>query len=380
MAVRMESLLRLLAPVGDPARTPLAIAPRTTSGGAIGALSHAVRRELTVAGRRVRRGPPAVVHRLPSGTTRDTGLRRAARDVLLGGAVIERDRRGEVRRVLDEVLGAAGATPVGSLRVGTGGGVLLPVDAGGRPAILRVGIVGSAGDPLPTATTLAAIGPLAVVPEALGRGIVEGLQWTTESRLPGRAPRHVTDGLVASVLGVLRALPHDDGPPSSFVDDVDRIAAALPTEAERLVALVTTFDPVLRTLPAIRRHGDLWSGNLLVEGDRLTGLVDWDASHAAAVPGTDAMQLLSGEQRGRRGHTLGSAFLARPWESDRATRVLGPWWAAELGRRPSSDVLVAIAAAWWATEVAGTLARTERAGDDAWLDANVRPVLAFLGL
>ena len=70
------------------------------------------------------------------------------------------------------------------------------------------------------------------------------------------------------------------------------------------------------------RHGDLWSGNLLVAGRRLTGVLDWDAWHPAAVPGTDLLHLVATEQAHRTRHSLGSVWMVTtfPWGSTATPR------------------------------------------------------------
>ena len=372
----------LLAPADAPERRPPVIAPRSASVGLAPTVAHAAGREAWLLRLRVRgAGPLRVrrVHRFAPPSVRAPGIAQLIRAVLLGGAVPEmRPPRSAERLVLDDVLAAAAVSAAGALRVGAGGGVLLPVMAGDQPAMLRAGVAGTASDPLDAAVALDAAGGHPMLPKPLRRGRTGDVAWTTETRLPGRRPRRMTDELAVAALAVVSSLPREPTPPRSFAEDVQRIAAAVPAEALALNALSTAFAPALASLPSVTRHGDLWAGNLLADGSGLRGLVDWDAWHPAAVPGTDAMQLLSGELRGRRGHTLGTAFAARPWEDERHARVTAGYWQT-IGVRPRGDEVVAIAAAWWATEVAGTLARTNRARDDAWLDANVRRVLAVLG-
>ena len=68
------------------------------------------------------------------------------------------------------------------------------------------------------------------------------------------------------------------------------------------------------------RHGDLGRQLLVGVEDGLSGLVDWDAAHPAAVPGADLLQLVATEFR-RGEHALGPAFLSRPWRLPSSRRL-----------------------------------------------------------
>jgi hypothetical protein len=123
------------------------------------------------------------------------------------------------------------------------------------------------------------------------------------------------------------------------------------------------------------RHGDLWAGNLLVERGVLRGVVDWDAWHPAAVPGTDLLHLLAMQEAVRRGRSLGELWRERPWEWAAFRQLTGGYWRA-LGLAPNRDVREAVAWAWWANQVACSLARLpELAMDEQWLRRNVEVVL-----
>jgi aminoglycoside phosphotransferase (APT) family kinase protein len=136
---------------------------------------------------------------------------------------------------------------------------------------------------------------------------------------------------------------------------------------------------MLRGLPAVHRHGDLWSGNLLVDRGRLAGLVDWDAAHPLGVPGSDLVQLLATDARRRAHQPLGQAFVARPWRSTAFRKATAGYWTAT-GTAPEARLLDAAGLAWWATEVHHTLVRLpHRAADERWITTNVDAVLTALG-
>ncbi|HEX2105790.1 MAG TPA: hypothetical protein VHF51_19210, partial [Solirubrobacteraceae bacterium] len=216
------------------------------------------------------------------------------------------------------------------------------------------------------------------VPEPLGRGVVAGASWTAERVLPGRRPARATPALVGAVAGVCARLPVAGGPPTAPIEDLGAAAALLPTRSAALRALADRLGPSLAALPGVQRHGDLWTGNLLVHRGRLTGIVDWDAAHPAGVPGADLVQLHGADARRRAHRPLGAAVLARPWRSRAFSAATAAYWDA-VGLAPDPDVLDLAGIAWWATEVHHTLVRLpHRAADAAWVAANVDAVLAGL--
>jgi aminoglycoside phosphotransferase (APT) family kinase protein len=154
----------------------------------------------------------------------------------------------------------------------------------------------------------------------------------------------------------------------------------LPTRAGALRALAERVAPALAALPAVQRHGDLWTGNLLVHRGRLAGIVDWDAAHPAGVPGADLVQLHGAEARRRARLPLGAAVLERTWRSPAFASATTGYWRA-VGLAPDPATLDLAGVAWWATEVRHTLVRLpHRAADAAWIAANVDAVLAGLSV
>jgi hypothetical protein len=324
----------------------------------------------------------AAVHRLAPHRLRP-GLRSGLRAALRAGAVVELTANGGGRRIVDAVGDALGAVALRPrIAAGAGGTTLVRARlADGSHALLRVAAAGAPGDPAPLADTLerlAAAGvPLA--PRPLGRGRVARASWTAEQALPGRRPARATRGLVSQVASACARLPRSDGPPTAAIDDLLGAAQRLPERAAPLRALAADLAPVLGALPAVLRHGDLWTGNLLVERGRLVGIVDWDAAHHAGVPGADLLQLLATDTRMRAHEHLGPAFVARPWRSAPFRRATAAYWRA-LGLAPEPEILDAVAIAWWASEVHHTLVRVpHRAVDEGWVAVNVDAVLAALG-
>jgi aminoglycoside phosphotransferase (APT) family kinase protein len=205
---------------------------------------------------------------------------------------------------------------------------------------------------------------------------VAGASWTTEQALPGRRPERAGAALIAEVAEVCARLPMCDGPPTAPVDDLRGAAARLPDRSDPLRALAERLEPALAALPAVQRHGDLWTGNLLVHRGRLGGIVDWDAAHPAGVPGADLVQLHGADARRRAHRPLGAAVLERTWRSPVFASATSGYWRA-VGLAPDPATLDLAGIAWWATEVHHTLVRLpQRAADAAWIAANVDAVLA----
>jgi hypothetical protein len=261
----------------------------------------------------------------------------------------------------------------GPARRGGGGG---GGGGGGRPPPPPG--TGEPGAPLHAADGLErlAAARLYAVPRLLGRGEVVGASWSAESALRGRRPRSVGPRLARQVTSLCLAFPRAEGPPLAIARDLETIELALPDRAGALRAVAAGVKPVVAALPAVLRHGDLWAGNLLVERGALTGVVDWDAWHPAAMPGTDLLRLFATEERRRAHLSLGRMWIMRPWRSERFLALSRNYWSA-LGVAPSDEVLDAVGIAWWASEIAGTLSRLpHRAADVGWLTANVDAVLA----
>ncbi len=174
------------------------------------------------------------------------------------------------------------------------------LEAGDREVVLRVG---QPGDASSLATEVAALSLAAEAgvpaPALLGHddGTAAGVPLVLTERLPGtsRIPREC-DQLRLRALGAVAAHLHSVLlEPSSALPARDRPiggvdfagmrqqegASRLLREAEALIARIQ-----LTAEHTVFVHGDLWYGNTLWAGDRLSGLVDWDCAGAGA-PGVD---------------------------------------------------------------------------------------------
>jgi hypothetical protein len=338
----------------------------------------AISREVQVgAGRFVAQEGRRVVatHRLQPARLTGGATRNRARAAILGGVLLEQSRVGPYQRVVDALLTASGSVaPDRTVNVGSGGSVIVRATGAEGGVIVRVGITGGTSDPAAAVDGLRLLAghQLPVVPRLLGAGDVEGMAWTTETALPGRRPRRVTSALTAAVADFLEQLPRAGRSASSLGQDLTRIASVVPSRTAMLDRLAAGVDRVLQTLPGMMRHGDLWAGNLLVEGARLTGVIDWDAWHPCAVPGTDLLQLLVTQERHHRRLPLGEAWAEKPWRHGHVSEELRSHLRRMGIQTPSEAVLEVVGLAWWAGEVAGTLTRTPGlAADGSWVARNI---------
>ena len=346
------------------------------AGGRHGA-RQAVARERALAA--LRRHPPAGrvvrgVHRMDPPALR-VGLRAGVRTALLRGALVELARPDAPRRVLDAVLETAGAGAGGRLRLGAGGTLLTPVEHAAGPGVLRAALQGAPGDPAPVAVALRTLAGDRRVPPLHAAGTTAGASWTVEGRLRGRRPAALTPALVDEVAAFCAGLPRPGGH-ASVQPDLELLAERLPQHSDSLRAVAHDVAPHLAALPAVGRHGDLWSGNLLADGGRLTAVLDWDAWSPAGVPGTDLLHLLGTERRLGTRAALGEVLLERPWDREPTRSALAGYWR-RLDVAPGSRALDAVGVAWWAAQLAGDLRRTPGLADDAgWRARNVERVLA----
>ncbi|KAH7137694.1 aminoglycoside phosphotransferase [Dactylonectria macrodidyma] len=174
------------------------------------------------------------------------------------------------------------------------------IRAAGKPAVLRIAPQANSGN---VRTEVAAMRHAAMaglpVPEALGHddGAAAGFALALTSYLAGSSRIPIEpDGKRLRTLGAaaarisaadvpsLATLPPRTGP----IGDVDW--AGLRREHGASTVLWRATEAVERVKPADTRvvfvHGDLWHGNTLWDGIKLTAILDWDASGIGS-PGID---------------------------------------------------------------------------------------------
>ena len=355
-------------------------APWLAGASARDLLTSSVSRETAL--RRLRARPPkgyAVrgMHRWPPPEWRAARLWSRSRAAVMGGALVELCREPQPR-VIDACADAAGAeAAIREIRPVSGGSAMARTSIEGRPAILKVARVGGPGDPYRAGEALERLrsAGIPLVPEPFGRGKVAGAGWAAESTLPGRRPKDVPARLAAEVVRFCAALPRTGQSPTAPAEQFATIRAAFPGWETRLEAIHDAVQPVVADLPAIMAHGDLWSGNVLVEGAQILGVIDWDAWHASGVPGTDLLHFFATQRSLRQRMQLGEVWATEPWGDPAFSRWTDPYWRS-LDIHPSAALLEAVGVAWWAARVAYQLhVRPDLVGNDRWVSGTVRPVV-----
>jgi len=359
--------------------------PSGTSLGTLARAALARERALT----RLRTNPPVplrvvAIHRWPPADLVQKRARNKIRAAFLSGALVELASVERPTRVIDAASRmAAGSETVDGFLPGSGGSALSRLRlTDGTQGILRVARAGGTADPAHAADALERLAAdgTGLVPRLLARGVTAGASWSLESGLRGHRPDHLTPALTLALARFCAALPRPAGPPIAHHEDLGRIAATFAQHEPLLRRISRGLDARLSRLPAVMRHGDLWSGNLLVERNTLTGVVDWDGWHPAATPGTDLLNLLGMEDALNSRRQVGERWLQQPWRSPGFERVSESYWRA-LDIDPETKMLEAVGIAWWAGQVAHSLGRDPTLLDDRrWTAANVEAVLGAVDL
>jgi aminoglycoside phosphotransferase len=235
----------------------------------------------------------------------------------------------------------------------------------------------------------ARLGPWArLVPRTLGVGDVDGLHFVLESRLPGADPRGASAAdraqvapLALEVIAELQARTGAVAPvdaaaverwvhrPAAHVRAAvrgDHRVALDRLEAELVAALAG------RNLARSWVHGDFNRTNVLLDGGRISGVVDWCEAEPDGLVGADAVTLLISESM-LDGAELGNVLLRWLDEpgpvADVVVRMQGDRGGDQLGIR--TMLLLS-----WLRHVASNLADSTRyAANPVWMRRNVRAVL-----
>lgn len=146
------------------------------------------------------------------------------------------------------------------------------------------------------------------VPWVRGRGRIGLADWSLERRLPGLAPRRgladaTLDDCVAFLAALFELESGAERQPSARAN-ANLLSELYPAgQAERLCELGAWADAAVEGLPRGFGHGDLWPRNVLLQGDRLRGVVDWSSAGPGRLPLLDLLHLIvnSRRLRARRG-------------------------------------------------------------------------------
>ncbi|HEY3210589.1 MAG TPA: phosphotransferase [Actinomycetota bacterium] len=323
------------------------------------------------------------VHRLPPPVLAGGRVRNRVRAALLEGAIVELWSQPQVLRVIDAVAEEAqGSARVTRLMSGSGGSALvrLPRKVGGE-AMLRAARAGDPADPHRGAEALETLAPLGWrhIPRLLGQGQVAGASWATETVLPGHRPPGVSAAVTRELALLFAALPRSDQAAAAHTQDLGQLTVRFPRWATVLSQIAEEVGDVARAVPSLVRHGDLWAGNILVRRQRLTGIIDWDAWHPAALPGADLLHLVATSEAMRKKQGFSQTWLRQPWEGEDYRSAMSDYW--KITRIvPNARFLRAVGMAWWAGHVAASIRRLPRlAEEDHWVASNVERVLEAVG-
>jgi len=150
--------------------------------------------------------------------------------------------------------------------------------------------------------------------------------------------------------------------------------AGLPDDLDRLA----TIHARLRrnTVPRTAVHGDLWVGNVLLAGGRVTGVVDWEAGASSGEPIRDLvrfalMYALFLDRRTRAGRRVPGHRVLRAgdWGAGVAYALDGAGWFPELFRRFLREGLARLGASpasWQDAALAGIAEVAALADDDVF--------------
>jgi Phosphotransferase enzyme family len=299
-------------------------------------------------------------------------LRRTLSERLPGRALVI-GRRGPRRPTALEAALAAAERASGielplrwaSIRAGT---VIAASDA----ALLRVAIGNSRVQVVNQVDALEAMQDArapSVVLERLPSLIAHGREgladWSLERLLPGaRPPFELTPALVDECVDFLVGLqrvreerPH----PARLVDLAETVASVCRPESGATVRRLGEW--LERELAGLERgfgHGDFFPGNLLAVGDRLTGVLDWDAAGPGRLPLVDLFHLEVTRRPYGSDDRWGRAVLERllPVARDGGDAALRRY-CREVDLAADARVLQALVSAYW-LEYAAYQLRTHR--------------------
>jgi hypothetical protein len=288
------------------------------------------------------------------------------RSLPLGALVV----RGDVHPTALESAAAAAGTRLQDRPVVRQGLVVADTDQG----VLRVGL-GPASGQIDNATeslaALNAAAPPAVVgrriPWILRDGTAGLVRWSLERRVPGRTTGPLPAESCLEFLAGLFAV--GAGPP------------AAPPQVPGAEAIPARIATQIDGLPRGFGHGDFWHGNLLVDGGRLSGVVDWDAAGPGRLPLVDYLHLVANAEHARRrnaslGETIVSFLL--PWARRGGDEPAHRLFSLTTGGDLDPPTLEALVAAYWLDYVAYQLRLYADRGEPNWLEPNVNAVVAAL--
>jgi aminoglycoside phosphotransferase (APT) family kinase protein len=217
-------------------------------------------------------------------------------------------------------------------------------------------------------------------PDILASGRSGLARWTLESRVPGRpSPHDLADPVLADCLDFLVSLHSigGNGQKESLVPQAALVGELLGSgEAGRLLDAAETADAELADVRRGFGHGDFCTSNLLVEGERLSGVVDWDAGGHGRLPLLDLFHLRLLAETRAAPYQWGAAVTSYllPLAATGGDAVVERY-CRTLELEVSRSQLQQLAFAYWLQRVAYQLGMyVDRSRDRTWLRRNVGAV------
>jgi hypothetical protein len=243
-------------------------------------------------------------------------------------------------------------------------------------AVLRVALGPAERQIEEQRAVLERLGGTMLAPRLLGDGHAGLARWTLEERLPGTRPAALTNSLRAQSVDYLVDLFRLGSDGEWDVRERAALVAAASGHAAELDSIGERLADSLASVPRGFAHGDFWSENLLVDGDRLAGVVDWDYGGGGRPPALDLLHLLVNEERRRRRLGIGRAMVDYLFPGDPEADVRD--YFARLDVDPA--LLPDLSVAYWLDYVARQLELyADRAARPVWMHDNVTAVLNAAG-
>jgi hypothetical protein len=230
---------------------------------------------------------------------------------------------------------------------------------------------------------LRATGPDAPVAERAPWMLASGksglAEWSLERRLAGSRPTTLTAPLRAQCLDFLVALHTAGGSDTALLPskDAESVAAFRPERRAALAAVGSRLDSQLAEVPRGFGHGDFFLGNLLAEGDHLSGVVDWDAGGPGRLPLLDLIHLQHLAQYSLADEDWGPSLVRHlfPWAKSGGDE-LARAYCSRIGLELRPRLLEDLATAYWLDRVAYTLrTHRQRRTEPRWLARNLDHVV-----
>jgi hypothetical protein len=293
------------------------------------------------------------------------------------------------RTLLDAVTARAGeslGTHISQPRTGARAGILVTFAS---DAVLRVAVGPARTQIISQAEALKTLREAcgdaldkSLIPWTIDQGRLGLADWSLEPRLRGASPGWVLDtrvvGSMLDFLAGLHSCRNSSAAKRTPADEAEEAASFLDAKySAALHKLGREVSEAIAELPYGFAHGDFFTGNILVEGSKIVGVVDWDAAGPNRPPLLDFLHIWL---LGRRkisdvdwGPSIVSDLL--PWARDGGDDVV-----RSLARRIDVDVsptkLTALVAAYWLARLAAQLTRyADRPDRPVWMRQNVDFVL-----